>query len=100
MRVVGVLIYAKEGTQQTVNTSFHKMVLKTTFKKAKSREIVYHSYKYFDKEKFSDELRIKLNSRSSNCTNYQTLEGHFLEVLMKPPPPPLHDKSLKKSYCK
>ena len=38
----------------------HKMivtVLKTTFKKAKPKGIFYRSYKYFDKNKFRDDLR-------------------------------------------
>ena len=48
-------------------------VLKTTFKKAKPKEIIYR-YKYLDKNKFRDDLRRKLGTSSYNCGNYSNFE--------------------------
>ena len=56
-------------------------VLKTTFKKAKPKEIIYRSYKYFDRNKFRDDLRRKLGTSAYNCGNYRNFEIDFLEVL-------------------
>ena len=47
----------------------HKMivtVLKTIFKKAKPKEIIYRCYKNLDKDNFREQLRCKL----INCQNY------------------------------
>ena len=58
----------------------HKMiitVLKTTFKKARPKEIVYRSYKNFDNYVFRKDLRHSL----AECGNYNEFERCFLEVL-------------------
>ena len=63
----------------------HKMivtVLKTTFKKAKPKEILYRSYKNFDDDVFRAELSQKLGS----CENYTKFEGDFLEVFNRHAP--------------
>ena len=57
----------------------HKMiitVLKTTFKKAKPKEILYRSYKNFDKDAFRKDLVHK----TLNCQGYKHLESGVLEV--------------------
>lgn len=57
----------------------HKMVvtvLKTTYKKAKPKEIVYRSLKNFDKDIFREQLRRKLEK----CDNYSLFEKYFLET--------------------
>ena len=53
-------------------------VLMTTFKKAKPKGIIYRSYKYFDKNKFRDDLRRILRTSAYNYSNFET---DFLEVL-------------------
>ena len=58
----------------------HKMiitVLKTTFEKARAKEIVYRSYKNFDNYDFRKDLRHSL----AECGNYNEFERCFLEVL-------------------
>ena len=58
----------------------HKMittVLKTTFKKARPKEIVYRSYKNLDNYVFRKDLRHILQG----CGNYKEIERCFLEVL-------------------
>ena len=58
----------------------HKMiitVLKTTFNKAKPKEITYRCYKDFNNDVFAEHLRRKLE----NCENYTQFENRFLEVL-------------------
>ena len=58
----------------------HKMivtVLKTTFKKAKPKEVTYRCYKQFDKCVFKKDLKHNL----TNCTNYEDFESRFLEIL-------------------
>ena len=58
----------------------HKMiitVLKTTFKKARSKEIIYRSYKNFDNYVFRKDLRHSL----AEYGNYNEVERCFLEVL-------------------
>ena len=51
-------------------------VLKTTFKKAKPKEIFYRSYKYFNSDAFREDLVHEI----SNCQNYKQLEKGVLEV--------------------
>ena len=66
-------------------SDFHKMVvtvLKSTFKKAKPKEIVYRSYKNFDGDTFKYELRHELE-RSDECSVF---EKNILEVLNKHAP--------------
>ena len=61
-------------------SDFHKMVvtvLKTAFEKAKPKEIVYRSYKNFNKNVFREQLLCKLE----NCDSYSVFENNFLEVL-------------------
>ena len=63
----------------------HKMiftVLKTTFKKAKPKEISYRSYKMFDNDTFQRELNQKIGER----TNYTKLECGFSPVFNKHAP--------------
>ena len=58
----------------------HKMiitVLKTTFKKAKPKEIMYRCYKKFDRQAFREHLGRKLD----NCDNYTLYNSTFLKVL-------------------
>ena len=58
----------------------HKMiitVLKTTFKKAKPKEIFYRCYKTFDRDVFRNQLGTNL----ANCKNYSQYKIRFLEVL-------------------
>ena len=65
--------------------SGHKMiitVLKTTFKKAKPKEIIYRSYKNLDKCVFTNDLKHKV----LNCENYTEFESRFLEVLNRHAP--------------
>ena len=60
----------------------HKMivtVMKTTFKKGKPKEIMYRSYKTFDKKVFRKELGLKLK----DCKIYAEFERNFLEILNK-----------------
>ena len=90
-------------------SDFNKMVvtvLKTTFKKAKPKEIVYHCFKNFNKLSFWEQLERKLE----NCDNYPLLEKYFLEVCNEKKAvkeesnvcrwSSLHDKSFKKGYYK
>ena len=75
--------YKSFQTTQTVSTGisdFHKMivtVLKTTFKKAKPREILYRSYKNYDDSAFKEDLKCKL----VDCNNYTEYEKRFVEVV-------------------
>ena len=58
----------------------HKMiitVLKTTFKKAKPKEIFYRCYKKIDRDVFRNQLGINL----ANCKNYSQYKIRFLDVL-------------------
>ena len=48
-------------------------VLKSTFKKAKPKEIVYRSYKNFDRDAFKYELRHKLET----CVEYSVFEKNI-----------------------
>ena len=62
----------------------HKMVvtvLKTTFKKAKPKEILYRDYKNFDGNSFKLELHNALDSKG--ITNYSHFENVFVDVLNK-----------------
>ena len=70
-------------------SDFHKMVvtvMKATFPKSKPKEIYYRSYKQFDKEKFREDLKNKLNLETENGTKYQLFEKTFLEVLERHAP--------------
>ena len=52
-------------------------VLKTTFNKAKPKEITYRCYKDFNNDVFAEHLRRKLE----NCENYTQFENRFSDVL-------------------
>ena len=52
-------------------------VLKTTFKKARTKEVIYRSNKNFDNYVFRKDLRHSL----AECGNYNKFERCFLEVL-------------------
>ena len=70
----------------------HKMiitVLKTTFNKAKPKEITYRCYKDFNNDVFAEHLRRKLE----NCENYTQFENRFLDVLNE------HAPSKKRLVC-
>ena len=57
----------------------HKMiitVLKTTFQKAKPKEIIYRSYRNFNEYAFREHLRYNLQG----CENYSKFESKILEV--------------------
>ena len=65
----------------------HKLVLtifKTTFPKAKSKEVLYRDYKNFNKNEFNQELKEKLSTSTVN--DYLTFEKSFLDVLNKQAP--------------
>ena len=67
----------------------HKMivtVMKTTFVKAKSREITYRSYKKFDNVSFKKDLKNELNCHTDNINKYQLFEKAFLNVLERHAP--------------
>ena len=51
-------------------------VLKTTFKKAKPKEVIYRPYRNFDNDAFGIDLKHKL----TNWENYSEYESGFLEV--------------------
>ena len=61
-------------------SDFHKMiitVLKTTFTKGKPKEIIYRSFKNYDREIFSQHLEQKF----IHCENYTQMDEHFLVLL-------------------
>ena len=68
-------------------------VLKTTFKKAKPKEIVYCSYKHYDKMKVRSDLKQKLSTTLDNYKHYSHFETTFLNVLND------HDPLKKKIVC-
>ena len=68
-------------------SDFHKMavtVLKSTFVKAKPKEIIYRNYKNFDQDIFKNDLKHSLNISSINT--YKDFEEVFLKVLEKHAP--------------
>ena len=52
-------------------------VLKTTFPKAKRKEIIYRNYKNFDLNIFKNDLRKNIES----VDNYEVFETEFLNIL-------------------
>ena len=61
---------------------FHKIIftlLKSTFPKAKPKQIVYRKFKNFDLKNFKNEIRTKMQS----IDKYETFEEKFLKVLNK-----------------
>ena len=67
--------------------------MKTTFLKAKPREITYRSYKNFDKVIFKKGLKNEICLHTDNNNLYQPFENAFLKVLDKHAP-------IKKKICK
>ena len=70
-------------------SDYHKMVvtvLKTTFPKSKPKEIVYRSYKSFDRDVFRAELKEGLKKFFADELNYDHFENTFLSVLNKHAP--------------
>ena len=66
-------------------SDFHKMILtilKSTFPKAKPKQIVYRKFKNFDSKNFKNEIRTKMQS----IDKYETFEEKFLKVLNKHAP--------------
>ena len=66
-------------------SDFHKMILtilKSTFPKAKPKQIVYRKFKNFDLKNFKNEIRTKMQS----IDKYETFEEKFLKVLNKHAP--------------
>ena len=61
-------------------------VMKTTFGKAKPREITYRSYKKFDNVSFRKDLKNELNCHADNINKYQLFEKVFLNVLERHAP--------------
>ena len=59
-------------------------MLKTTFIKAKAKEITYRNYKHFDNAIFKTELRREIDS--INSCNYLKFESTFMTVLEKHAP--------------
>ena len=57
-------------------------ILKSTFPKAKPKQIVYRKFKNFDLENFLNEIRTKMQS----IDKYETFEEKFLKVLNKHAP--------------
>ena len=55
-------------------------VLKTTFKKAKPREIIYRSYKNYNEDMFREDL----NQRLACSKNYTDYKVGFLDLLNTP----------------
>ena len=68
-------------------SDFHKMtitVLKTSFTKAKPKEIFYRDYKTFNDEHFKTELKNALSS--IEVRNYESFENIFIKILDKHAP--------------
>ena len=62
----------------------HKMIItvtKTTFLKAKPREITYRSYKRFDTVTFKKDLKNEICLRTGNNNKYLPFENAFLKAL-------------------
>ena len=72
-------------TSASALSDFHKMILtilKSTFPKAKPKQIVYRKFKNFDLKNFKNEIRTKMQS----IDKYETFEEKFLKVLNKHAP--------------
>ena len=79
--------FQNTGVVSTGLSDFHKMVvtvLKSTYTKAKPKEIAYRNYKDFDQTTFNKDL--KTNLQLEIVKNYIDFEGIFLEVLNKHAP--------------
>ena len=77
-------------------SDFHKLVvsvLESYFKIEAPKVIIYRDYKYFDNEKFSNELENKLSKIVSLTLNYDIFKNICMDVVNKHPP-------LKRKYIK
>ena len=70
-------------------------LLKNTFSKMKSKEIIYRSYTNFNKERFKSNLRDNLEN-NSNSANYSEFENIFLRTLELHAP----RKKIKRKSCR
>ena len=70
-------------------SDFHKLVvsiLKNYFKKEAPKVIIYRDYKYFDNEKFSNELENELSKIGSLTLIYDILKNVCMDVVNKHAP--------------
>ena len=114
---IDLLITNKKGSFQNTSvfwtglSDFHKMavtVLKSTYVKAKPKEIHYRDYKGFNETSFKDDLRESLSR--NKIESYTDFETTFLRVLDKHAPikckfvraneAPYMTKSLRKAIMK
>ena len=75
-------------------SDFHNLVvtvLKSTFQKAKPKELLYRDYKNFSQETFKSELNIELEK--NGVSTYEVFEKIFLNILNKHAP-------IKKKYVR
>ena len=61
-------------------------ILKSYFKKEAPKVIIYRDYKYFDNEKFSNELENELSKIGSLTLNYDTFKNVCMDVVNKHTP--------------
>ena len=90
--------FQNTSTMSTGLSDCHKMVitvLKTTFEKAKPKEIFYRNYKNFDSDNFKLELQNALNC--NRVTNYSLLENVFVDVLNKHAP--IKKKTVRENHA-
>ena len=74
--------FQKTTTVSTGLSDFHKMivtVLKTNFTKEKPKEIIYRSYKIFEKTAFIADLKSKIEKIENR--NYVNFENVFIQTL-------------------
>ena len=72
-----VMSFQNTTTLESGLSDFHKMIVtvcKTSFQKPKPKEIVYRNYKKFDRDISKDELKLKLESITTNL-----LKMYFLQ---------------------
>ena len=77
-------------------SDFHKLVvsvLKSYFKKEAPKVIIYRDYKYFDNEKFSNELENELSKIEPLTLNYNIFKDACMDVVNKHAP-------LKRKYIR
>ena len=74
-------LFLTKAISTGISENYHKMiitVLKTTFKKAKPREIIYRSYKNYNEVMFGEDL----NQRLACSKNHTEFQDGFLDVLI------------------
>ena len=77
--------------------NFVLSVLKSYFKKDAPKVIVYREYKYFDNEKFSNELENELSKIRSLTLNYDIFKNVCMDVVKKHAP--LKRKYIRTNYA-